>query len=173
MFDEYVSYSAKAKERQVLNERLQSLGHEPRSGLYVFVVGESMTRTRMSAYGYEKNTTPWLDNAVRSGDVLLLRNAYSCRVNTVPALSEALTAKNQFRNSSLALSPSIVQMARAAGFDVWWISNQSRFGFYDTPTSVIASDAQKQIWLRENGAASDKLSPDGDLLPYLKKNSAG
>lgn len=169
VFDEYVSYSAKAKERQVLNERLQSLGHEPRSGLYVFVVGESMTRTRMSAYGYEKNTTPWLDNAVRSGDVLLLRNAYSCRVNTVPALSEALTAKNQFRNSSLALSPSIVQMARAAGFDVWWISNQSRFGFYDTPTSVIASDAQKQIWLRENGAASDKLSPDGDLLPYLKK----
>lgn len=54
--------------------------------------------------------------------------AYSNYVTTVPVLTYALTDKNQYNSVSMAQAYSLIEVAAAAGFDTYWISNQERYG---------------------------------------------
>lgn len=129
---------------KVLSSQTESL---PASGVYVLVIGESENKLHMGAYGYPRDTTPWLSNIKSHDNVVLFNNAYSCYSQTVQVLTYALTAKNQYNFVSLEKAPSIIEAARAAGYDTVWISNQMQFGIYDTPVSYIASSADKTFWL--------------------------
>ena len=131
------SFESKLEERKSLIASLEGIREQGRHGLYVVIVGESQTRDRMSAYGYEKETTPWLTRQAVDDHFVLMQNAYSCYPNTVRSLEQALTARSQFTDRPLAESPSIVEIARAAGYHVSWLSNQNRLGGWDSPTTVI------------------------------------
>lgn len=78
---------------------------------------------------------------------LLFDNAYSCHSHTVPVLTYALTAKNQYNTLPLEQAASIIEIAQAADFHTVWISNQVKYGAWDTPVSVIADQSQTQYWL--------------------------
>ena len=112
-------------------------------GVYVLVIGESQNRLHMNAYGYERNTTPWLTAQKENKNFLLFDHAFSCHTHTVPVLTYALTAKNQYNNQLLENAVSIIEMAQSAGYKTVWLSNQVRYGAWDTPTSVIASEADQ------------------------------
>lgn len=126
---------------------LQSLKHQGDDGLFVIVLGESQTKTHMSAYGYHRNTTPWLKSKLSSDNFIVLGNAFSCYISTVPALSQALTAVNQYSSLQLAQAPSILEIANASGYETWWFSNQNKFGVWDTPTTIIANQAGHTKWI--------------------------
>lgn len=49
-------------------------------------------------------------------------------MTTVPVLTYALTDKNQYNSVSMAQAYSLIEVAAAAGFDTYWISNQERYG---------------------------------------------
>lgn len=119
-------------------------------GVYVLVIGESQNKEHMSAYGYSRGTTPWLDRAVQEKNFIKFTRAYSCHTHTVQVLSYALTAKNQYNALPLASAVSIVEAAEAAGYRTAWLSNQVKYGAWDTPVAVIASEADQQIWLNHN-----------------------
>lgn len=129
---------------KVLSSRAENL---PASGVYVLVIGESENKLHMGAYGYPRDTTPWLSTIKSHDNVVLFNNAYSCYSQTVQVLTYALSAKNQYNSIPLEKAPSIIEAARAAGYDTVWISNQMQFGVYDTPVSYIASSADKAFWL--------------------------
>lgn len=65
---------------------------------------------------------------------------------------------------------SIIDLAREAGFKTTWISNQSRFGIWDTPIGAIGSECDDQYWLNQY-IGTDVITKDYDtaLIPYLKK----
>ena len=130
-----------------INTMLQSLKHQGDDGLFVIVLGESQTKTHMSAYGYHRNTTPWLKSKLSSDNFIVLGNAFSCYISTVPALSQALTAVNQYSSLQLAQAPSILEIANASGYETWWFSNQNKFGVWDTPTTIIANQAGHTKWI--------------------------
>lgn len=119
-------------------------------GVYVLVIGESQNKKHMSAYGYERDTTPWLNNMTKDDNFLLFKNVYSCHTATVPDLTYALTAKNQYNEISLKNAPSIIEVAEAAGYDTVWLSNQVKYSAWDTPITVIANEANQQFWFNEN-----------------------
>lgn len=119
-------------------------------GVFVVVIGESQNKGHMSAYGYNRKTTPWLENALQQDNFINFANAYSCHTHTVPVLTYALTAKNQYNNIPLANAVSILEAAEAAGFETAWVSNQVKYGAWDTPVTVIASEANQQIWINHN-----------------------
>lgn len=119
-------------------------------GVFVVVIGESQNKGHMSAYGYNRKTTPWLENALQQDNFINFANAYSCHTHTVPVLTYALTAKNQYNNIPLASAVSILEAAEAAGFETAWVSNQVKYGAWDTPVTVIASEANQQIWINHN-----------------------
>ena len=126
---------------------LQTLKHQGDDGLFVVVLGESQTKTHMSAYGYYRDTTPWLKSKLSSNNFIILDNIFSCYISTVPALSRALTAANQYSTLKLAQAPSILEIANASGYETWWFSNQNQFGVWDTPTTIIANQAERKNWI--------------------------
>lgn len=168
--EELDSFKHQLEHRKALIASLDSIKHQGRPGLFVVIIGESQTRDRMSAYGYERETTPWLASKRHDQHFVLMENSYSCYPQTVQALGQALTSHSQFSSLSLADSPSIVEIANAAGYEVTWLSNQNRLGGWDTPTTVIANQAGLQVWL--NSTIGKKIqSPhfDDALLGELAK----
>ena len=164
------AFKSKLEERKSLIASLEGLRDQGRRGLYVVIVGESQTRDRMSAYGYEKDTTPWLTRQAVDDHFVLMQNAYSCYPNTVRSLEQALTARSQFTDRPLAESPSIVEIARAAGYHVSWLSNQNRLGGWDSPTTVIANEADHQVWINETiGEKIQSRHYDDALVDELRK----
>jgi heptose-I-phosphate ethanolaminephosphotransferase len=143
-YNQYIKSSETRKQRLRNTLQAENTG-EP--GIYVLIIGESQNRTRMSAYGYHLETTPWLKEMKQNKNLLLFQNAYSCHVQTVPALSYALTVKNQYNSLDLKEAVSLIDVANAAGYQTVWLSNQMRYGLWDTPVTVIAGAAGRQIWI--------------------------
>lgn len=122
----------------------------------------------MSAYGYDRETTPWLDAMKDDGHTVFFRDARSCHTHTVPVLSYALTAKNQYDSRELTKAVTLIETAKAAGYETIWLSNQVRYGAWDTPTSAIASEADKQEWLNTHvGETTETTAYDGALVDRL------
>lgn len=119
------------------------------SGVYVLVLGESTARNHMHAYGYARGNTPWLDSIKNESGTVLFTNAYSNHVHTVPAVTYALTEQNQYEDIALKDVLSLIDVATAAGYETYWLSNQKRFGLADTPIAVIAQSADHKIFLNE------------------------
>ena len=164
------AFKTQLKQRKAMIASIEDIGEQGRTGLFVIVIGESQTRDRMSAYGFERDTTPWLAQKSTDDHFVLMNNAYSCYPNTVRALEQALTAHSQFSDRTLATSPSIVEIANAAGYEVSWLSNQNMYGIWDAPTTVIANEASRQVWINKaigNGTESGHF--DDELLGELKK----
>lgn len=138
------------------------------NGLYLLVIGESATRSRMGAYGFERDTTPWLTKMRSAENFILFPRAYSCHVNTLQSLAYALTSKNQYNEIDFAASSSLVDVVHAAGGKVAWLSNHVRLEA--SPVSAMAYDADEQIWLNTHiGNTPQSTSFDGALLPYFEK----
>lgn len=139
-------------------------------GVYILVIGESLTRDHMHVYGYKRETTPFQTEANIDPHYTFFNHVYSCYTQTVQVLTCALTEKNQYNGMNLSDAYSIIDLAREAGFKTTWISNQSRFGIWDTPIGAIGSECDDQYWLNQY-IGTDVITKDYDtaLIPYLKK----
>lgn len=71
-------------------------------GVYVLVIGESLTRDHMNVYGYSRKTTPFQTEAAADPHYVFFNHGYSCYTQTVQVLTEALTEKNQYNDMNLA-----------------------------------------------------------------------
>lgn len=139
-------------------------------GMYVLVIGESQNKLHMQAYGYHRPTTPWLAEIKNNPDFLLFNDVYSCHTHTVPTLVYALTAKNQYNTLKLENAASLLEVAEAAGYDTAWLSNQVQYSAWDTPITVIASEANQQIWINKSvGETTTTNFYDGKLAETLDK----
>lgn len=167
---DYDEYERQYKIRQESLGKEIELVSKGEDGIFFLVIGESQNRTRMSAYGYELDTTPWLKTMRDNPNMLIFDNAYSCHVQTVPAITYALTAKNQYNEIPLEKALSLIEVAKAAGFETVWLSNQVKYGSWGTPISVIAEAADQKIWLNSHhGNTLDTDYYDGELINQLDK----
>jgi heptose-I-phosphate ethanolaminephosphotransferase len=134
--------------------------------LIVIVLGESTARRHLGLYGYSRPTTPLL--SARS-DLLAFKKILSARSHTVPALRIALTREtlkepiNQIKDNF-----SVIELARAAGFETQWISNQPVTDWFGIRFSHLFRTADKKILLNSGGP------PEYDeiVLPYLDQSLA-
>lgn len=139
-----------------------------KGGIFALIIGESETKEHMGIYGYKRNTTPYSLAASRKPGTIIFRHAYSNHTHTVPSLTFALTQKNQYNNIPMDKAYSIIELANAAGYETYWLSNQLRYSAWDTPVAVIASSAKHQIWINGNiGETNDTLYLDGKLVNEL------
>lgn len=167
----YNDFAAQKAEREQHMRQLV-LSQKGRPGIYVLVIGESENKLHMNAYGCPKNTMPWLSKEKNDPRCFLFTKAYANYVNTVPSLTYALTAKNQYNTGSLEDAPSIVEAAKAAGYEIVSISNQVKCGDWDTPVSLILSEADRQYWLNHNMGETTKTNQfDDAVLTPLKEIS--
>lgn len=155
VLQQYKEYGEARAVREARLQQLQGLQLVSDGGLFVLVIGESETRDHMQAYGYERDTTPWLSKVAEQPEAILFSHAYSNHTHTVPVLTYALSEKNQYNDTPLQDACSLVEVAKAAGYDTYWISNQRKYGAWDTPIAEIASTAAHQTWLNERTGTQD------------------
>ena len=127
----------------------------------------------MSTYGYKRKTTPWLSSVLKNvPNSILFSNAFSNHIHTVQSLTYALTSKSQYNANRLQDCPSLIELANAAGYETYWVSNQVKISAGDTPVSLIASMADHQVFINSISnlkKATKSIRYDGDLLTSLQK----
>lgn len=168
--ENYRIYTQKAKEREARLADFSIRLAQKEPGVYFLIIGESETRDHMSVYGYFHKTTPHLSALAADPGALIFKNAYSNHTHTVPTLSMALTQRNQYNRVRAEDAFSLVEMAKAAGYRTYWISNQSRWGVWDTPTTAIALSSDRQDFINPTTRSSfdERLI---DFLPTLAEDT--
>lgn len=164
-----------AANSEVRKQRLIEAGNllaDNRKGNYALVIGETHASSNVSAYGYARRTTPWLENAVKQEALVLLKNAFSNAAQTNTALEYALTAKNQYNSIQYADAYTITEAAQAAGFRVVWISNQVD----DNIVGLVGHQADEQYWINQNKndtwLRQKNEAYDGKIIDCLKNLQA-
>lgn len=168
----YALYEEFQKNREARMAHVKNLvpSRVANKGVYILVIGESQNMHHMSAYGYDRKTTPWLDTMINKPEVVLFTRARACHNGTMGALSYALTAKNQYNDVKLEDAVTLTEAARSAGFYTVWMSNQIKYSVHDTPTTVIASETDKQVWVNHHLGETTKIDVfDGALVNELSK----
>jgi glucan phosphoethanolaminetransferase (alkaline phosphatase superfamily) len=132
---------------------------------YVIVVGESVRRDYMSAYGYKQPTTPFADHA----NGLFIDGYISPAGNTFASVPRMLAASDGNR---IFYGKNIVGLARQAGFKTHWYSNQGYVGEYDSPSSRIAASAD-EVYFTKWGSSISKKVDDSALLAKLAEGVNG
>lgn len=137
---------------------------------YVFIIGESLNKRHMSAYGYPRNTTPLLNSLIKNDEILKFENTYSNHVLTMSTLSLALTEASIGSNKKYFDSASIVDIFKKADFETIWLTNQNLLGAWDNLVSIIANSADQTIGINNSiGTTTRTQNYDGDLIPHLNK----
>lgn len=135
----------------------------------IMVIGESASRTYMSAYNDTKNdNTPWLREARNDDNFIIFNHAYTSWGQTVPSLERALTEKNQYNDMEFNKSLTVIDIAKKAGYTTYWYSNQGSISNADTPITLVAKTADHSAWICDDLANTNEYKYDGDLLDYLK-----
>ena len=166
----YTYYTELAALRTIVAARQKSLpsigAHKTTKGeTYVLVIGESQNKDHMSLHGYSRKTTPWIDEQICRPNWVSFNHAYSNYVQTVPALSLALTEASQYNGRAYISSPSILDVAKAAGFRTFWLSNQQGLGEWNNPITAIAETADVYIKINSNiGKSLDTDYYDSKLI---------
>ena len=111
----------------------------------IFVLGESTTKNRMSAYGYPRDTTPLLNS---DKDLIKFNNVISPHTETYNTLRKVFTLMNH-DNPRPRENIHLINLAKASGYKTFWISNQKSLGKFENPHSIIARDAHEVYWLND------------------------
>ena len=164
----FAEYQASLGERKARLQELQKILHSSSDGVYMLVLGESTTRDHMHAYGYVRPTTPWLDKELSNPEALIFQNAYSNHVHTIPSLLYILTQQNQYNDIKLKDAYSVIEIAKAAGYQTYWLSNQKKYSVSDTPLTTIAQSADKAHYINDyTGNKSVSVYTDEKLAEFL------
>ena len=170
MLNEYKLYKQMSSSREDVVKKYINGLVDSKSGTFVLVIGESLSRTHMGCYGYSKETTPWQSSIKNNPNAVFLENAYSNHTHTVPVLTYALTKINQYNGLDLKEAVSIIDAAKyAGGFKTFWISNQGKIGIYETPISSIASTVDTEFYTENNSDDPACSRFDEILVDELKK----
>lgn len=140
-------------------EHIVSVETDPRT--IVLVVGESVNRENMSLYGYKRNTTPRLDaKKIEDKNLYLSKYAYSSKASTVAAFNDMF----EFSDGSKGSDSKLFAYFRAAGYQIYWISNQD-----DLAIKAEFQDFSHQAVNLNRISGRSSTSMDEKVLPELEK----
>ena len=115
-------------------EHFKGLTHHPTLGAplkVVVILGESARADLMSAYGYERPTTPWLDSINKNGnEVVLFNDVCSSGPNTIMSSQRIFTFWNNTPNKAWYNYPDLTNVLAHAGYYTQWITQQNPQNMY-------------------------------------------
>lgn len=131
----------------------------------ILVIGESATRSHMGAYGYYRDTTPWLSQALSQKNLILFTKSFSAHSHTAQTVPLMLSQASQPSHADVNTAPTIINTLASKGYATSWISNQERDGIYVNIISMLATEADSAFF-----AATSELPLtlyDKSLLPRI------
>ena len=127
---------------------------------YVVIIGESARADYFSIYGYPINTTPFL----KEKSTTIFDNATSPATNTILSVPRTLSLNSTQYKIKNAYDT--VTLAKKAGYETWWISDQGKTGIFDTDITHIAARSDNIKYLQVGDHDSKKVD-DFDLLDLI------
>lgn len=99
----------------------------------VMIIGESFTKSHSSLYHYNKETNPHLTNLKNQDLLFVFDNVRSAMINTTKSFQTIMsTYKPEFKDSCQWYEcTTLPEIVKSAGYNTYWISNQSKVGLYD------------------------------------------
>ena len=130
----------------------------------VIVLGESATRNNWHLYGYERHTTPRMDEICASGEGVALTDVVGVAPATVSALSYLLTDVT-FETLTQG-NWTLAEVMRRAGYRTVAISNQQAWEGNTSQLATIFNGCEKKISMltEKKGMAHY----DETMVPYLQ-----
>ncbi|MDR1456114.1 MAG: phosphoethanolamine transferase [Tannerella sp.] len=124
------------------------------------VIGESLSRSHMSLYGYGRDTSPLL--TARRANLKVYRDVVSPQVHTIPVIRSVLSFADREHPEYLTQCPSLFELFNRAGYGTYLISNQP---FDDVSSSYepLLRQADHIVDLSKAGR------PDGVILHALEQ----
>jgi glucan phosphoethanolaminetransferase (alkaline phosphatase superfamily) len=134
----------------------------------VVIIGESTTRHHWSLYGYPRPTNAplagWAQQLLLYGDVV------SPHSHTAPVLGQVLAGAADPARPATGEVADVVSIARAAGYDVSWLSTQNEYGIWDNVARLIAERAQHRLFLDASVSTRvTRYARDEELIPALEQ----
>ena len=136
---------------------------------FVVIIGESLSRHHMQLYGYAKPTTPRL--ASRAAALYTFTDVITSHAHTVPAVHKLLALPGD-ATATTATRGTILDVLNGAGFATYWLSNQPRFGAWESEISRLVVAATHKTWVNGDAGgqwADQEKHLDEALLPALDR----
>jgi len=148
-------------ERQLSDYEVKTIPKDTTPKTIVLVVGESLTRTHMSLYGYPRNTNPKLSEY--KDNFYVYNEVVSPQVHTIPVLRSVLTLSDKNDMKAVVDKPSFFELFNRAGYESYFISNQPFSGKFSTSYDMLLKLSKNEYDL------SKEKQPDEIILPKLKE----
>lgn len=130
----------------------------------VLVLGESVARSHVPHYGYERNTMPKMMERYEDDDLLVFEDVVALTNLTRLTLMRALTLATHDEREPFYDGESLVVAAKSAGYKTYWISNAGMLTPHDTEHTALARQADKTAMVNTNFRLK---SLDEKILPAL------
>jgi len=150
-----------SKQAQILNAEPDWKPRTVETGIdnYVVIIGESVRRDALNAYGFKIENTPFLSAAPK----MQFNHYISDGGHTVISLSNMLILDYHTDNHA---GNNIVDLANLAGFETYWLSNQNEVGIHDSIVGGIGKKARHHHFLHAAGG-ENAVQDDALLLPHV------
>lgn len=168
---------------RLLESSVITLEHQDRKpSLYVLVIGESASSRYLQSYGYSQPTDPLTSkllqetalkeselNSPKSLSTVNFLHAYSSYPQTIESLSLSLSGASQYNQKVLNEMLTIIDVAKKAGFETFWIGNkQSESIGFTPPVTRIAQTADHSLFIPDVYIPKYQKYPfDGEIMNNL------
>ncbi|MGM9852747.1 MAG: phosphoethanolamine transferase [Muribaculaceae bacterium] len=132
----------------------------------VVIIGESLSRSHCSLYGYGRPTQPRLARLAADSSLVVFSQPTAPALHTIAAFRYIIGTWNGQADHNWYDCPTFLEVARRSGYRLSWISNQSPKGVYDNPVKKIA-DFCDRLAFTDNGMIGSKGMRIGDDLDSL------
>lgn len=158
---DYYSEKTELEKAAYVTPPWQVLSASPEYQNYVLIIGESARRDYLSTYGFELPTSPFLDKTKG-----YINSGY---ISAAPATYHSLLKSLHFKkDKKIDYSYNIITLAKAAGIETNWLSNQGSIGKYDTIASRIGAGADF-FYFTKKGGFNTGDEDDFKLLEKLRE----
>ncbi len=130
------------------------------------IIGESAYRNHWSLYGYPVKTTPFVDSLSQvEPKQLSFYNGIAAAPFTRNVLRMALSFASPTDMEPFYTEKTLINLAKDAGYETFWISNQGNSGIQDSYLGYLAAGTDKAIFSKGSYLAND----DFTLIPMIKE----
>ena len=140
--------------------------HTQDNSACILMIGETARKQSMSIYGYSRNTTPHMEAALNSDDIVAAAyHGTSAGVSTRLSVPMILSTANVKDYHQLASTPTLPHIFNHLKYHTQLISNQESAGRNNDIIALMLNQVNSVNYLSES---DDNRGFDEEIIPFLK-----
>lgn len=119
----------------------------------VLILGESVSKSHCSVYGYEKQTTPFFEKMKSDSSLLVYDNVVTAGLSTIPAIKAILMGYTDEIADSIdwLRCLTLIEIMQKAQYNTFWVSNQTKSGLFTNEIGCFSDLCDEQEFIDNKG----------------------